>query len=41
MYESYEVYCVYGFFVYHILSYSFGAIFLSLYVWLYVVYVLV
>jgi len=27
IYRSYEVCCLYGFFVYHILSYSFGPIF--------------
>jgi len=34
--DIYEVCCLYGFFVYHILSRSFVSIYLSLYVWLYV-----
>jgi cyanate lyase len=38
VYRLYEVCCLYGFFVWHILSCSFGYIFFSFYVWLYVLY---
>jgi cyanate lyase len=41
IYRLYEVCCIYGFFVYHIPSCSFGSIFLSLYIWLYVLFALV
>jgi len=33
IYRSYEVCCLYGCFVYHILSYSFGSIFIIVYVY--------
>jgi len=36
-YRSHEFCCLYGFFVYHILSCSFGSI-LSFYIWFYVLY---
>jgi len=38
-YRSYKVCCLYGCLVYHILSYSFGFCFVSLYIWLYVLFV--
>jgi len=39
--RSYEVCCLYGFLVNHILSCLFGSIFLSLYILLYVLYAVV
>ena len=33
-----NVWCFYGFFVYHLVSCSFGFIFITIYIWLYVLY---
>jgi hypothetical protein len=38
IYRSYEVCCLYGFFIYHILSYSFGSFFIIVYICFYVLY---